>query len=103
MPPTGFFGPMEIIENGGYGTFFKNGDAADCAMKIKEIITDYAHKISQEFFRRPFTDQIKAYAFPAWCIVDDVQGINGNVLPLVHMVKAAYTDDSKMAMPPIAL
>lgn len=38
-------GPMEIIENGGYGTFFKNGDAADCAMKIKEIITDYAHKL----------------------------------------------------------
>ena len=31
-------GPLEIIDNGKYGYYFKNGDANDCADKIINII-----------------------------------------------------------------
>ena len=31
-------GPMEIIENGKYGFYFKKGDENDCAQKIKNIM-----------------------------------------------------------------
>jgi len=31
-------GPMEIIQEGKYGSFFKSGDETDCALKIREII-----------------------------------------------------------------
>lgn len=41
-------GPLEIIDNGQYGFFFKKGDPLDCAEKIKRIIEspDEAHKIA---------------------------------------------------------
>jgi glycosyltransferase involved in cell wall biosynthesis len=32
------FGPMEVIDNGLYGDYFKRGDSADCAEKIKYIM-----------------------------------------------------------------
>jgi glycosyltransferase involved in cell wall biosynthesis len=34
-------GPMEIIENGKYGFYFKSGDAYSCADKIYDIIINY--------------------------------------------------------------
>jgi glycosyltransferase involved in cell wall biosynthesis len=34
-------GPMEIIDNGRYGLFFKTGDVQECAEKLFEIINEY--------------------------------------------------------------
>jgi glycosyltransferase involved in cell wall biosynthesis len=34
-------GPMEIIDKGRYGWFFKKGDVKECAEKLSEIINDY--------------------------------------------------------------
>jgi glycosyltransferase involved in cell wall biosynthesis len=38
---SGIQGPMEIIENGRYGYYFKIGDATDCAEKIKLLVEQY--------------------------------------------------------------
>lgn len=37
-------GPMEIIDNGLYGSFFKSGDADDCARMIISIIEKYPNQ-----------------------------------------------------------
>lgn len=34
-------GPMEIIDNGNYGFYFKTGDAEECSERIYEIIDNY--------------------------------------------------------------
>ncbi len=38
---SGIQGPMEIIENGRYGSYFKIGDSTDCAEKIKQLVDNY--------------------------------------------------------------
>ena len=43
-------GPMEIIDNGRYGYFFKSGDASDCAHMIEKIIrTDNAETVEKAY------------------------------------------------------
>lgn len=41
---TNIEGPMEIIDNGKYGSCFKSGDEIGCAAKILEIINQYQTK-----------------------------------------------------------
>jgi len=41
-------GPMEIINNGQYGYFFKTNDPIDCALRIKEIIDNYNFYTDQQ-------------------------------------------------------
>lgn len=38
-------GPMELIDNGKYGIYFKSGSFVSCANSIKEIIGNYQSKI----------------------------------------------------------
>lgn len=41
-------GPIEIIQNGLFGSYFKSGDHIDCASKIRDIILNYSFYTSND-------------------------------------------------------
>lgn len=49
-------GPMEIIENGKYGYFFKNEDVENCALKIESIINADNSKLIKAAYKRVYKD-----------------------------------------------
>lgn len=47
-------GPMEIIDNGNYGYYFRCGDIKDCSDKILEIIVDLQRKGAREKIEKTY-------------------------------------------------
>jgi glycosyltransferase involved in cell wall biosynthesis len=47
-------GPMEIIDNGKYGFYFKSGDVKNCAIKILGIVNDFQKKEIREKIEKTY-------------------------------------------------